>query len=67
MVGPQPETVYIIGEVKHLMWCGMAPIDVCTAVSRTPSALEKVLRRSGEYELANTFGLLRQKDGKKAA
>lgn len=67
MVGLQPETVYIIGEVEHLMWCGMAPRDVCTAVRRTPSALEKVLRRAGKFDLANTFGSLRQKEGKKAA
>ena len=63
--GPNAETVYVLGEVKHLNYCGMDVADIAKAVHKSPSALSKLLYKYGEPELGQKFGALDQRTRRK--
>ena len=65
VAGPNKETIYVLGEVKHLAFCGMDPEFICQAVHKSASALSKLLYKYGEPELGQKFGALDQRTRRK--
>jgi len=53
-----------MGETKHLIAHGMAPIDVCKALNRTASAIAHLAHRRGETEIAKLFNQLKTQQTK---
>lgn len=51
----QKESEYIIGEARHLLYCGMDPVDVCKTLNRSASSLANMFARRNENTYANIF------------
>ena len=61
VAGPNKETIYVLGEVKHLAFCGMDPEFICQAVHKSAGALSKLLYKYDEPELGSRFAALDQR------
>lgn len=63
MTGPNKETQYIIGEIKHLDSCGVRPDEIAKQLGKPKSSLSKLLYRHDLNELANKFARVGDSNG----